>query len=106
MHINRRVLSSAFDRGFSRMMPTYSGNTGSYPVMVWPCSNKKYILPKILPQNAGPAPKPYTGPSKEEVAALRHKFLNPALFLYYKSPIMLVEGHGQYLFGTRCPTFA
>ena len=43
-------------------------------------------------------PKPYTGPSAEEVFALRKQFLNPALFLYYQKPMMIVEGKGQYLF--------
>jgi alanine-glyoxylate transaminase / (R)-3-amino-2-methylpropionate-pyruvate transaminase len=42
-------------------------------------------------------PKPYTGPSAEEVFKLRKEFLNPALFHIYKQPIMLVEGKGQYL---------
>ena len=43
-------------------------------------------------------PKPYTGPSAEEVLAMRKEFLNPAIFTYYQRPIMLVEGRGQYLF--------
>src|SRR5258708_4888798 len=43
-------------------------------------------------------PKPYTGPSAEEVLALRKQFLNPALFLYYQKPMMIVEGKGQYVF--------
>jgi len=43
-------------------------------------------------------PKAYTGPSAEEVLKLRRQFLNPGLFLYYKKPMMLVEGKGQYLF--------
>ena len=43
-------------------------------------------------------PRPYTGPSAEEVLALRKQFLNPAIFHYYKKPIMIVEGKGQYLF--------
>ncbi|MEO5802671.1 MAG: aminotransferase class III-fold pyridoxal phosphate-dependent enzyme [Verrucomicrobiota bacterium] len=43
-------------------------------------------------------PKPYTGPSAEEVLKLRKQFLNPGLFLYYKNPIMFVEGKGQYIF--------
>jgi alanine-glyoxylate transaminase/(R)-3-amino-2-methylpropionate-pyruvate transaminase len=29
---------------------------------------------------------------------LRRQFLSPGIFLYYKKPIMLVEGRGQYLF--------
>jgi len=43
-------------------------------------------------------PKPYAGPSAGEVLQLRRQFLNPGLFLYYKKPIMLVEGKGQYVF--------
>ena len=43
-------------------------------------------------------PKVYTGPSAEEVFALRKQFLNPALFLYYQKPMMIVEGKGQYVF--------
>ncbi len=42
-------------------------------------------------------PQPYTGPSKAEVLALRREFLNPGLFLYYKEPLMLVEGKMQYV---------
>jgi alanine-glyoxylate transaminase/(R)-3-amino-2-methylpropionate-pyruvate transaminase len=43
-------------------------------------------------------PKPYTGPSSEEVLRLRKEFLSPALFIYYKKPVMFVEGKGQYIF--------
>ena len=43
-------------------------------------------------------PRPYTGPSADEVFALRKQFLNPAIFHYYKKPIMIVEGRGQWLF--------
>jgi alanine-glyoxylate transaminase/(R)-3-amino-2-methylpropionate-pyruvate transaminase len=43
-------------------------------------------------------PKPYTGPSADEVFALRKQFLSPAIFHYYKKPIMIVEGKGQWLF--------
>ena len=42
-------------------------------------------------------PKKYAGPSAAEVLALRKQFLNPAIFLYYKQPIMLVEGAMQYV---------
>jgi alanine-glyoxylate transaminase/(R)-3-amino-2-methylpropionate-pyruvate transaminase len=41
---------------------------------------------------------PYTGPSPEEVLEMRKEFLSPAIFHYYKKPIMIVEGKGQYLF--------
>src|SRR5882762_7724643 len=42
-------------------------------------------------------PKPYKGPSPDEVLALRKQFLNPGIFLYYKKPLMLVEGKMQYV---------
>jgi alanine-glyoxylate transaminase/(R)-3-amino-2-methylpropionate-pyruvate transaminase len=42
-------------------------------------------------------PQAYTGPSAEEVLRLRKQFLNPGLFLYYKQPIMIVEGKMQYV---------
>lgn len=42
-------------------------------------------------------PQPYVGPSAEEVLALRRQFLNPGIFLYYKKPIMVVEGRMQYV---------
>ena len=43
-------------------------------------------------------PRPYSGPSKQEVLALRKQFLNPTIFTYYKEPLMIVEGHMQYLY--------
>ena len=43
-------------------------------------------------------PQQYRGPSAEEVLALRKQYLNPAIFTFYKQPIMVVEGKGQYLF--------
>ena len=42
-------------------------------------------------------PKPYAGPPADEVLRLRKQFLNPGIFLYYKNPIMLVEGKMQYV---------
>src|SRR5580692_11920666 len=49
-------------------------------------------------------PEPYTGPAKQEVLALRQQYLSPGLIRYYKDPLMIVEGHMQYLWddeGTR-----
>jgi len=43
-------------------------------------------------------PKPYSGPSAEEVLALRKQYLSPAIFHYYKRPVMIVEGRAQWLF--------
>ena len=42
-------------------------------------------------------PAPYTGPSRDEVLALRRQYLTPGLITYYKEPLLLVEGHMQYL---------
>ena len=43
-------------------------------------------------------PLPYAGPAKDEVLALRKQFLNPTIFTYYAKPLMIVEGHMQYLY--------
>ena len=43
-------------------------------------------------------PQPYIGPSADDVLALRKEFLSPAIFAYYKRPVMIVEGKGQWLF--------
>ena len=43
-------------------------------------------------------PKPYTGPSPEEILALRQAHVNPGIFHYYKKPLTIVEGKGQWLF--------
>jgi len=43
-------------------------------------------------------PRPYTGPSRADVLAMRKQYTNPAIFTIYREPLMLVEGHRQYLF--------
>src|SRR5438309_6170918 len=53
---------------------------------------QKPVLPHIDYQ-----PKPYAGPPADEILRLRKQFLNPGIFLYYKEPIMLVEGKMQYV---------
>ena len=42
-------------------------------------------------------PAKYSGPSADEVLKIRKEFLNPGIFLYYKKPIMLIEGKMQYV---------
>ncbi len=44
------------------------------------------------------APAPYSGPARDDVLALRTRYCNPAVFAYYKEPLMIVDGHMQYLF--------
>ena len=43
------------------------------------------------------SPVPYTGPSPAQVLALRKQHLNPGILLYYKQPIMIVQGKMQYV---------
>ncbi|XP_022157292.1 alanine--glyoxylate aminotransferase 2 homolog 2, mitochondrial-like isoform X2 [Momordica charantia] len=58
--------------------------------------NEAAIIPKL------PAfeycPPPYDGPSAEEIMAKRKEFLSPSMFCFYKKPLNLVDGKGQYLF--------
>ncbi|MGH7979450.1 MAG: aspartate aminotransferase family protein, partial [Limisphaerales bacterium] len=42
-------------------------------------------------------PKKYDGPGAAEILTLRRQYLNPAIFLYYKNPLLLVEGSMQYV---------
>ena len=42
-------------------------------------------------------PRPYTGPSKQDVLAMRRQYCHPSTFLYYREPLLVVEGHMQYL---------
>src|SRR5882724_109317 len=53
------------------------------------------MTPTLPPTNHKPSP--YTGPSPEQVLALRKQFLSPGIFLYYKKPVMFVEGKMQYI---------
>lgn len=49
-------------------------------------------------------PPAYDGPSREEVLDMRREFLTPALVTFYQEPVMIVDGHMQWLFdekGTR-----
>lgn len=43
-------------------------------------------------------PRPYTGPSREEIIAMRQQYTNPAILTYYKEPLLIVEGYMQYLY--------
>ena len=54
---------------------------------------KKLELPIVDHQ-----PAAYDGPSRQEVLTLRHQYVSPGLVQYYKDPLMLVEGHMQYVY--------
>jgi len=43
-------------------------------------------------------PQPYSGLSAAEVLDLRREFVSPGIFHYYRDPLMIVAGRGQYLF--------
>jgi alanine-glyoxylate transaminase/(R)-3-amino-2-methylpropionate-pyruvate transaminase len=58
------------------------------------------------PRPAGPrrelpvtdhVPRPYNGPPRAEVLALRRQYLTPGLLTYYRDPLLVVAGHMQYL---------
>lgn len=53
-------------------------------------------LPQLPP--CAHVPAQYDGPSVAEVMRLRRRHLPPAFFHLYDSPLMLVEGRGQYVF--------
>src|SRR3954452_15044742 len=52
--------------------------------------------PVSLPATAH-APAPYHGPARAEVLAMRREYLTPGLITYYREPLLVVEGHMQYL---------
>ena len=52
--------------------------------------------PTALPASPH-TPRPYEGPSRDEVLALRREYLTPGLITYYRDPLLVVEGHMQYL---------
>jgi alanine-glyoxylate transaminase/(R)-3-amino-2-methylpropionate-pyruvate transaminase len=54
------------------------------------------ITPQLPPCDH--EPRPYTGPTRDEVLAMRRQFTNPAIFTLYREPLLIVEGHMQYLF--------
>lgn len=43
-------------------------------------------------------PAPYCGPSRDEVIAMRRQYVSPGVITYYQDPLMIVEGHMQYVF--------
>ncbi len=42
-------------------------------------------------------PVPYDGPPRDEVLALRQQYLSPGLISYYREPLLIAEGHMQYV---------
>lgn len=56
------------------------------------------LKPRLAMPPFAYTPRPYEGPRREEVVALRRQHVNPAVFTYYGEPLMIVEGKMQYLF--------
>lgn len=56
----------------------------------------------IAPQLELPAtdhqPRPYDGPPRDDVLAMRRQYTNPAVYTLYKEPLLIVEGYMQYLY--------
>ncbi|HJT82284.1 MAG TPA: aminotransferase class III-fold pyridoxal phosphate-dependent enzyme [Chthoniobacterales bacterium] len=52
-------------------------------------------LPDLPPFDHQPVK--YSGPSADDILRLRKQYLNPGIFLYYKKPLMVVEGRMQYV---------
>jgi alanine-glyoxylate transaminase/(R)-3-amino-2-methylpropionate-pyruvate transaminase len=63
-------------------------------------------MPKSAPVPAGSLamppsdhqPRPYTGLSRADALAMRQQYTNPAVTTLYQEPLMIVEGHMQWLF--------
>ena len=64
-------------------VPTSAARAGSVPPAMPACDHR---------------PAPYTGPSRADVLAMRRQYCNPAIFTIYREPLMIVEGHMQWLF--------
>jgi alanine-glyoxylate transaminase/(R)-3-amino-2-methylpropionate-pyruvate transaminase len=43
-------------------------------------------------------PPAYDGPSRERALELRRRYCNPGVFTFYREPLMIVAGRGQYVF--------
>ncbi|TKJ39748.1 aspartate aminotransferase family protein [candidate division LCP-89 bacterium B3_LCP] len=55
-------------------------------------------MTKHTPPNPNiPPPEPYSGPSADEILAMRQEYLMPNHMLYYKKPIAIVQGRMQYV---------
>ena len=43
-------------------------------------------------------PRAYDGPPRAELIAMRKQYTNPAVYTIYREPLLIVEGHMQYLY--------
>lgn len=56
-------------------------------------ASKTISLPVIDHQ-----PEQYSGPSKAEVLQIRQQYVSPGVITYYQEPLMVVQGHMQYVY--------
>ena len=54
--------------------------------------------PRLTMPPCDHVPRPYTGPSRHEILAMRRQFVHPSVFTLYREPLLIVEGHMQWLF--------
>ncbi len=59
------------------------------------------VEPKTSLPSTDHTPSPYTGPSPDQIVALRRQYVNPGVFTFYKQPLPVVEGYMQYLWDDR-----
>ena len=59
-------------------------------------ANSHTLSPASMPISSH-TPAPYDGPSRDEVLAMRRQYLTPGSLTHYCEPLMIVEGHMQYV---------
>lgn len=55
------------------------------------------VAPRHLPPTDH-TPRAYDGLPREELFAMRKQYTNPAVYTIYREPLLIVEGHMQYLY--------
>ena len=56
------------------------------------------VAPQLELPHTDHQPRPYDGPPRDELIAMRKQFTNPAVYTIYKEPLLIVEGHLQDLY--------
>ncbi|KAH1047631.1 hypothetical protein J1N35_038415 [Gossypium stocksii] len=100
MMLQRKLLRRTFGEGKAIL------NFNSNPILS-PCTSFSTVTSAAAtPSHNAPRqlppfdyqPKPYNGPSADQILEKRKKFLGPSLFYYYQKPLNIVEGKMQYLY--------
>jgi len=56
------------------------------------------VAPGLEPPHISHRPRPYEGPTRAELIAMRAQYTNPAVYTIYREPLLIVEGYMQYLY--------